>query len=592
MSELASATTKKTEVKSEKLISHKCQIESCQSFSSPFDRIMFLQRTIGNQTVQRLIKSRTLQAKLRIGKSGDRYEQEADRVVDAVMRMPEPKVDSAPSYPNKPLSSPCIQRVCPVCGEELQKQPGEEEVQAKKISSYINEVDRGLESRIQSLKGGSQPMPQSERAFFEPRFGYDFSHVKLHNNSQADVLNRSLQARAFTVGQDIFFRNGEYNPSSRKGQELLAHELTHTIQQSGESLEIQSTKTMLQCLGDITQVPSGMSCPVASSSPSSFVDRIEFNKGASALTAAQKTQIETFIMNWRAQGGTADVRIDGYSSKDGTDAFNWQLSCDRVEAVKSELLSPSSRVVPSIPSGHITIFAHGETDEFSSTPGPNRCTTISSIAPLPPAPAPAAPPPPPAFVCGPDVTSQVTAALSNVNTIFGGWNQSVREDACGSLDSLITGGFAWDIIELHNNAWIHINYRPACATVGGTPSCGSSVQIGNECYYAGSPNYVVFGVMCKLCFDHYMSNLNSRGVNRFTKSKMLRLINYYKGTGFSGLSTPSANFAESQQWAEAGYDGWPSGGTPPAGDRSNCSPVCPTPYSGRAFRVHWYPHII
>jgi hypothetical protein len=74
--------------------------------------------------------------------------------------------------------------------------------------------------------------PISLRRFFEPRFGYDFSGVKLHTNSDAAQVNRKLNAQAFTIGKNIFFAAGRYNPGSRWGKKLIAHELTHVIQQS------------------------------------------------------------------------------------------------------------------------------------------------------------------------------------------------------------------------------------------------------------------------------------------------------------------------------------------------------------------------
>lgn len=88
------------------------------------------------------------------------------------------------------------------------------------------------------------PLPDEVRSFMEPRFGADFSGVKVHTDAQADQLNRSVQARAFTTGQDVFFRQGEYNPASRGGQELIAHELTHVVQQNGrKNALIQTAKT-------------------------------------------------------------------------------------------------------------------------------------------------------------------------------------------------------------------------------------------------------------------------------------------------------------------------------------------------------------
>ncbi|MBW2738204.1 MAG: hypothetical protein JRE64_05000 [Deltaproteobacteria bacterium] len=87
MGEKVQVAAKKPEVKRENLASKSRNADQSQSMSSPVDQVMYLQRTIGNQAVQRLIKSGTLQAKLRIGQPGDKYEQEADRVADEVMRM-------------------------------------------------------------------------------------------------------------------------------------------------------------------------------------------------------------------------------------------------------------------------------------------------------------------------------------------------------------------------------------------------------------------------------------------------------------------------------------------------------------------------
>jgi len=90
-----------------------------------------------------------------------------------------------------------------------------------------------LEESIQQKRGQGQSLSEDIREPMEQAFGADFSEVKVHTDSQSDQLNRSIQARAFTTGQDVFFKQGEYNPGSKNGQELLAHELTHVVQQTG-----------------------------------------------------------------------------------------------------------------------------------------------------------------------------------------------------------------------------------------------------------------------------------------------------------------------------------------------------------------------
>ncbi|MTJ08113.1 DUF4157 domain-containing protein, partial [Anabaena sp. UHCC 0204] len=116
--------------------------------------------------------------------------------------------------------------------------PEEEEMQMKPLVQRKS-VEGGtpaapnVESSIQGAKGSGQPLDDKVRQSMEQAFGSDFSNVKVHTDSQSDMLNRSLQSRAFTTGQDVFFRGGEYNPGSRGGQELLAHELTHVVQQTG-----------------------------------------------------------------------------------------------------------------------------------------------------------------------------------------------------------------------------------------------------------------------------------------------------------------------------------------------------------------------
>jgi hypothetical protein len=185
--------------------------------NSPIEQVLQLQRTIGNQAVTRLIQSGTLQAKLKIGQPDDMYEQEADRVAEQIMRMSEGSLARKESEPE-----------CPECLEE------EEEVEMvwpKRDSDSNFEVPRDIESGIDALIGGGQPLSESTRSFFEPRFGSDFSHVRVHTGDRAAEAARSIDARAFTTGRDIVFGSGQYSPGTTSGKHLLAHELTHVMQQ-------------------------------------------------------------------------------------------------------------------------------------------------------------------------------------------------------------------------------------------------------------------------------------------------------------------------------------------------------------------------
>lgn len=219
-----------------------------QSAHSPFDHIVSLQQTLGNQTVQRLYRSGLLQAKLRIGQPNDIYEQEADRVADQVMRMPDNAAgdsqQSALSRASKSVQakSGCALSKGPSCGEE---EPTGKMIMPERIrpsdsdSGQSPAVTPSTESAIRSLTGGGRPLSQLERSFFEPRFGTDFSDVRIHSGNHAGELAQTVQAKAFTLGRDIYFGRGQYNTGEAQSGRLLAHELTHVVQQAGANKSLQ-----------------------------------------------------------------------------------------------------------------------------------------------------------------------------------------------------------------------------------------------------------------------------------------------------------------------------------------------------------------
>ena len=192
-----------------------------------------------------------VQAKLTIGEAGDKYEQEADRVASEV-------VDRI----NTPVSSLSTQP------DSIQPQQEQDELMRKPMVQ-LDSVEGGiaatpeLESSIQQARGSGIPIAESIRKPMEQSFGADFSGVRVHSDTQSDQLNQSIQARAFTTGKDIFFRQGEYNPGSRGGQELIAHELTHVVQQTGSTVK----RSQRQKTGRVFDEVQPLSSPVIQRAP-------------------------------------------------------------------------------------------------------------------------------------------------------------------------------------------------------------------------------------------------------------------------------------------------------------------------------------
>ncbi len=189
--------------------------------------VLQLQRISGNRAVSNLLAGKNpravIQTKLTVGAANDVYEQQADRVAAQVMR--------TPALATAPIA---------------QRAAEEDELQAKPLASTLItplvqrsggsfEAGAEFENRLASARGSGMSLPEPTRDFMEQRMGADFSGVKVHTDAQSDQLNQSIQAKAFTTGRDVFFRNGAYQPGSQEGQQLLAHELTHVVQQGAAS---------------------------------------------------------------------------------------------------------------------------------------------------------------------------------------------------------------------------------------------------------------------------------------------------------------------------------------------------------------------
>jgi hypothetical protein len=162
----------------------------------------------------------------------------AEKITPLVQRQAEPEEEEEEPIQTKLVDGPLLQRQ----EEEPEEEEEEEPIQAKQAGGQTAHVGPGLHARINSMKGGGQPLTRSVRDFFEPRFGHDFSRVRVHNDAKAADTAHAVSARAFTVGRDIVFGNGQYAPDTKGGRRLMAHELAHVVQQNNQGTETSAAK--------------------------------------------------------------------------------------------------------------------------------------------------------------------------------------------------------------------------------------------------------------------------------------------------------------------------------------------------------------
>ncbi|KXK01257.1 MAG: hypothetical protein NBKEAIPA_02353 [Nitrospirae bacterium] len=209
--------------------------------------VLYVQRAMGNQAVQRMLQTHVeeptsgltgtaspcfghdfsrisihphavgaIQTKLQISKPGDEYEQEADRTSEQVMRMPEPQLQRACDCGG----------TCPQCQAE-----GHKLLQTKHVETGDLGQTAAPPILHDVLRSPGQSLDPATRNFMESRFRYDFSSVRVHSDEMAAESARALHALGYTVGRDIVFGPGQYAPETPTGRQLLAHELTHVVQQ-------------------------------------------------------------------------------------------------------------------------------------------------------------------------------------------------------------------------------------------------------------------------------------------------------------------------------------------------------------------------
>lgn len=193
-----------------------------------------------------------IQPKLTVGAPDDPYEREADSVADKVMRMPEQdfiqhkpgEEDDKKVQLKRNAGTNFIQRKCEECDKE-------EKIHRKPLSQAITpfiqtksdgegSVSVPMSSSIENSRGNGSALDGSTQSFMENRMGADFSNVKIHTDSESVQMNTELKAQAFTVGNDVYFNQGKFEPHNEEGKRLLAHELTHVVQQTSSTVSVQN----------------------------------------------------------------------------------------------------------------------------------------------------------------------------------------------------------------------------------------------------------------------------------------------------------------------------------------------------------------
>ncbi len=449
----------------------------------------------------------------------------------------------------------------------------------------------------------------------EARFGRDFSGVRVHTDAAAAQSARDVSARAYTVGDKIVFAPGEFSPDSVDGRRLLAHELAHVVQQGRAAPSLQRTpvgernqKQIELTLGDVdikdpacryqpgekerSKSDKGILDPdvvfaefrgIKQAGPDAIMIT-DFGVDETTIKSSTLSELRKYYWVDNIEKTTLPMEIVGYADCTGWESRNSTLRHQRAANVASLFPSAAPQVRHVGSAGYGSYLTDNTTPEARAL---NRSVLIRFIAPPAPKPVVKEIPRPQGPLCGPNVTKQLEDAVASVTSSFTRLSSDEQEEVCGTLNSLISGSSTWDIMPLYheNNAWIYQNYQPVCASAGGNPRCGETVQVGQHCYYSGTANYVIFGTMCRLC----QQNLEEDEGSNYDEDHMIELIDFYKGPGI--FFAAAGNYVPSLQWARAGYHGWPNGGNPPPGDRNNCAPQCPKPYYFGPMPVRWCPHI-
>lgn len=370
-----------------------------------------------------------LQANLRIGRANDNYEQEADRVADQVMRMPASAVAATPAPPGasviprtatcakgydaaaqenrsgeqdtlcsrcqvqgKPLAgqiTPLIQREThnaveeeeeetpvlqtkPLAQTQTENKAGEEDEQTLQTTAApgrTSALTPGIMSGIAAMRGQGQSLTPATRGFMEPRFGRDFTQVRVHADGNAARLSKQINARAFTVGQDIAFGAGYYQPNTSGGRKLLAHELTHVVQQTGVlPLNPKAAKTNTHINNRMVLNQQNHIQRNNDSLPSVTIDNVnapDTPPGTSRIPPTAETGVRVNMAGWHPPLSPVKLSIMGAGGGNGTVKINGGNTHDIVSS-QNVLLKGDNQTAPG-KAGKLKLVAHIGPDKLAES---------------------------------------------------------------------------------------------------------------------------------------------------------------------------------------------------------------------------------
>ena len=191
-----------------------------------------------------------VQPKLTIGRPGDKYEQEADRMADYIVSRPNNK--SSPPWQGGAGGGSMVQMMVQMKNEKRDYPEGfvddedqmyQSPIQLKSKGQNGALASNGLQSKLNNSKGGGRSLSGATLQEMGSSFGADFQGVRIHTDARAIQMNQELGAQAFTHGKDVYFNSGKYQPESTEGKRLLVHELTHVVQQGGDTIRRQGGAT-------------------------------------------------------------------------------------------------------------------------------------------------------------------------------------------------------------------------------------------------------------------------------------------------------------------------------------------------------------